>query len=189
MGAVMSDGDKPAAERKRPQKAVAHPNGDGAFALHANAPSGSLDGIDEAIIGILQEDGRAPFTVIAKQLDISDGAVRNRVGQLIQSKVLRIIGVANPLALGYNAYAMLGLKVQPGHDPQEIALYYRDFPEVTYIVFVAGRYDLLVEVICRAHDDLAAFLREHCYGRPDIASVEPMVSLAMYKNMLKWGKP
>lgn len=155
----------------------------------ASAVAASLDDKDLAIISILQEDGRAAFTSIAKQLDISEGAVRNRVGHLIDSKVLRVIGVADPMALGYDAYAMVGLKVSPGHDPQKAAHYFRDLDDVTYVLFVAGRYDLLIEVICKTHDDLAAFLREHCYSRKDLASVEPMVGLAMYKSMLKWGQP
>lgn len=155
----------------------------------ANTAVASLDEKDLAIISILQEDGRAPFTTIAKQLDISEGAVRNRVGTLIDSKVLRVIGVADPMALGYDAYAMVGLKVAPGHDPQKAALYFRDLDHVTYVLFVAGRYDLLIEVICKTHEDLASFLREHCYSRKDLASVEPMVGLAMYKSMLKWGQP
>jgi Lrp/AsnC family transcriptional regulator for asnA, asnC and gidA len=158
-----------------------------------NSPSqnrpAALDAIDFTIIRILQNDGRAAFTAIAKQLGISEGAVRNRVGQLIESKVLRIMGVADPMALGYDAYAMVGLKVASGHDPQKAAHYFRDRDEVTYVIFVAGRYDLLIEVICETHDQLALFLREHCYSREDLASVEPMVGLAMYKNMLKWGQP
>lgn len=184
----MSNDDRQAGSRKRSTKPETSQNGGGAFALQVT-PTVSVDSVDEAIITILQDDGRASFTAIAKQLDISEGAVRNRVGQLIQSKVVRIIGVANPLALGYNAYAMVGLKVQPGRDPQETALYFRGFPEVTYITLVAGRFDLLLEVICRAHDDLTTFLRQHCYSRPDLSSVEPMVGLAMYKSMLKWGQP
>lgn len=155
----------------------------------ARPPAVVLDAVDLTIIRILQNDGRAAFTAIAKQLGISEGAVRNRVGQLIESKVLRIIGVADPMSLGYDAYAMVGLKVAPGHDPQRAAHYFRDQDEVTYVLFVAGRYDLLVEVICETHDQLALFLREHCYSRDDLASVEPMVGLAMYKNMLKWGQP
>jgi Lrp/AsnC family transcriptional regulator, regulator for asnA, asnC and gidA len=149
----------------------------------------ALDHIDLAIVRALQADGRAPFTTIAKQLDISEGAVRNRVGQLIASKVLRVIGVANPVALGYDAYAMVGLKVSPGQDPQKLALYFHDRDEVTYVLFAAGRYDLLIEVICETQKQLALFLREHCYARPDLASVEPMIGLAMYKSMLKWGQP
>jgi len=159
----------------------------------ADAPAGgvvtTLDDIDLAIIQILQDDGRAAFTTIAKQLDISEGAVRNRVGHLIQSKVLRIIGVADPMALGYDAFAMIGLKVAPGHDPQKAARYFADLDEVTYVLFAAGRYDLMMEVICKTHDQLAVFLREHCYARKDLASVEPIVGLALYKSMLKWGQP
>jgi Lrp/AsnC family transcriptional regulator, regulator for asnA, asnC and gidA len=155
----------------------------------APARSAALDAVDLTIIKILQNDGRAAFTAIAKQLGISEGAVRNRVGQMIDSKVLRVIGVADPMALGYDAYAMIGLKLVSGHDPQKAAHYFRDRDEVTYVIFVAGRYDLLVEVICETHDQLALFLREHCYSRDDLASVEPMVGLAMYKNLLKWGQP
>jgi Lrp/AsnC family transcriptional regulator, regulator for asnA, asnC and gidA len=170
--------------------AVALPGQGGAIPTSPpqNRPA-ALDAIDFTIIRILQNDGRAAFTAIAKQLGISEGAVRNRVGQLIESKVLRIMGVADPMALGYDAYAMVGLKVASGHDPQKAAYYFRDRDEVTYVIFVAGRYDLLIEVICETHDQLALFLREHCYSREDLASVEPMVGLAMYKNMLKWGQP
>ena len=93
------------------------------------------------------------------------------------------------MALGYDAYAMIGLKVAASYDPEKAAHYFRDRDEVTYVIFVAGRYDLLIEVICETHDQLAQFLREHCYSRQDLISIEPMVGLAMYKNMLKWGQP
>ena len=166
----------------------AAPEGSSNAASTGNEPV-ALDAIDFAIIQILQNDGRAAFTAIAKQLEISEGAVRNRVGQLIQSKVLRIIGVADPMALGYDAFAMVGLKLTPGQDPQKAALYFSDLDEVTYVLFAAGRYDLMIEVICKTHDELAAFLRKHCYARKELASVEPMVGLALYKSMLKWGQP
>jgi Lrp/AsnC family transcriptional regulator for asnA, asnC and gidA len=175
------------ARRPAPAPLAAVQTGNAAAAPKLSAPD--LDAIDFTIIRILQEDGRAAFTTIAKQVGVSEGAVRNRVGQLIDSKVLRIIGVADPVALGYDAYAMVGLKIVAGHDPQKVAEYFRDRDEVTYVNFVAGRYDLLIEVICETHEQLALFLREHCYSRKDLASVEPMVCLAMYKNMLKWGQP
>ena len=156
------------------------PPHDGAFAL---------DSIDLAIIRILQDDGRAAFTTIAKQVEISEGAVRNRISQLIHSKVLRIIGVADPMALGYDAVAMVGLRFAPGTDPEDAARYFSDLDEVTYALFAAGRYDLMIEVICKTHDQLAEFLRKHCYSRKEIAVIEPMVGLALYKSMLKWGQP
>ena len=89
---------------KRPmtvvRRAAIPPTGQGA-AIAGPSPQArpaALDAIDFTIISILQNDGRAAFTAIAKQLGISEGSVRNRVGQLIDSKVLRIMGVADPNA-------------------------------------------------------------------------------------------
>ena len=148
-----------------------------------------IDALDVAIIRILQGDGRASFTSIAKQLEISEGAVRNRINQLTESKVLRIIGVANPIALGFNAFALIGIKVAPGCDPEKAAKCFTDLDEVTYVIFVAGRYDLMIEVVCETQEQLAVFLREHCYSRNDLGSIEPMFGLTMYKSLLKWGHP
>ena len=44
-------------------------------------------------------------------------------------------------------------------------------------------------MICETHRDLRDFLLAHCYGQADIASVEPMLALALYKNLMKWGRP
>ena len=187
-GARIAKRTRPPPVQRRDQESAAPKS---APADDGETPARTLpsDALDRAIIGMLQEDGRLSFVTIARALEVSEGTVRNRVNRMIEAKVLRIIAVADPLALGYEAYAMLGLKLAPGCDPERAAERFRRRPEVTYVLFVAARYDLLVEVICETHDDLRGFLFEHCYGHPDIASVEPMIGLAMYKNLLKWGRP
>lgn len=147
------------------------------------------DELNRAIINLLQEDGRLSFARIAEILGVSEGTVRNRVNRMIEAKVLRIIAVADPLALGYTGYAMLAMRFGAGADPEAIAKRFAEHEEVTYVLLVAGRYDLLVEVICENQAQLRDFILKHCYRQPDIASVEPMFSLAMYKNLLKWGQP
>ena len=47
---------------------------------------------------------------------------------------------------------------------------------------VNQRYDLLIEVVFESHDDMTSFLTAHCYSEPDIASIEIMTGLVMYKN-------
>lgn len=147
------------------------------------------DELNRAIINLLQEDGRLSFARIAEILDVSEGTVRNRVNRMIDAKVLRIIAVADPLALGYTGYAMLGMHFAPNVDPDAVAKRFVAHEEVTYVLLVAGHFDLLVEVICENQSHLRDFIFEHCYRQPDIASVEPMFSLQMYKNLLKWGQP
>ncbi|MBT6118639.1 MAG: Lrp/AsnC family transcriptional regulator [Rhodospirillaceae bacterium] len=156
--------------------------------LREDGPA-KLDGLDREIVRLLQEDGRRSYTWIAKRLGLSDGAVRNRVNRMMAEKVLRVVAVADPVKLGYTGYAMLLLKLAGGADPNELGEYFRDLPQVSYVLFAAGRYDLLVEVICESQDDLRAFLVEHCYTKPGVDSVEPMMSLKMYKNLLVWGMP
>lgn len=147
------------------------------------------DPTNRRIIARLQEDGRLPYSVIARELGTSEGTIRNRVNQMVAAKVLRIIGVADPVALGNEGYALVAMRLAAGADPRIVSQRFEALEEVTFILFAAGQYDLVVEVICETHRSLRDFLLEHCYRQPDIATVEPMLALALYKNLMKWGRP
>ena len=138
---------------------------------------------------MLQEDGRVPYSIIARELGTTEGTVRNRVNQMIDAKVLRVIGVADPVALGNEGYALVAMRLGPGADPRSVSARFEACDEVTFVLFATGQYDLVVEVICETHRDLRDFLLEHCYGQPDVVAVEPMLALALYKNLMKWGRP
>jgi Lrp/AsnC family transcriptional regulator for asnA, asnC and gidA len=140
---------------------------------------------------LLQEDGRLPFKAIAEKLDVSEGTVRNRVGWMKSSGMLRIVAVADPTAMNYRADAMLGVKVAPSSSPAKVGERLAVHPEVVYILWVSGRFDLLVEIVSESEEDFLAFLSKHCFDQKDIASVEVMTGLAMYKNqfLLKQDYP
>jgi Lrp/AsnC family transcriptional regulator for asnA, asnC and gidA len=146
------------------------------------------DPLNRTIVALLQDDGRMSYSAIARQVGISEGAVRNRVNRMIEDKVFKIMAVADPVKLGYSAYAMIAMKLSPGTNPEAIAEDFRRCDEVVYVMFTAGQYDLLVEVLFKTQDELRAFLVSKCYARPEITSVEPMLPLAMYKYQLKWGQ-
>ena len=158
----------------------------GAKGIAKPDPAAAIDGLNRDIIVMLQEDGRRPFATIARKLGVSEGTVRARVRQMRNDKLLRFIAVVNPVALGYSSWAMMGIKLAPGVAPERIAAYFRDCSETVYVMRVAARFDLLVEVVCEDPDELKHFLDEHCYSLPEIASVEPMIGLGLYKSLLKW---
>lgn len=147
------------------------------------------DPMNRRIIAKLQEDGRVPYSTIARELGTSEGTIRNRVNQMVAAKVLQIIGVADPIALGNEGYALIAMRLGAGADPRTVSKRFEACEEVTFVLFAAGQYDLVVEVICETHRDLRDFLLAHCYSQPDIATVEPMLALALYKNLMKWGRP
>ncbi len=139
-----------------------------------------MDQIDLDIISILQSDGRKPFTDIAKELDISEGTVRNRVARLLQERVLQIIGLVDPYRLGFDAPAVISVSVQPPM-LEKVANTIAKFPEVSYLIMVSGEYDLLVEVLCKDRDHLATFLNEKLLHVPGITNTQTSMILHTYK--------
>ena len=62
-----------------------------------------------------------PYSVIARELGTSEGTVRNRVNQMVAAKVLRVIGVADPIALGNEGYALVAMRLSAGADPRLVS--------------------------------------------------------------------
>ena len=155
---------------------------DGDTAARLSPLSSPYDDLNQRIIRLLQDDGRAAYDEIGQQLGVSGGTVRNRVTRMREAGMLRIVAVVDPVAVDYESDAMLGIRTAPGVAPGEVARRLDPFPAVVYIMWVSGRFDLLVEVVCDEETELASFLDEHVHGQSDIAEVEVMTRIGMYKN-------
>lgn len=144
--------------------------------------SSPADDLNQRIIRLLQEDGRAAFDVIGQKLGVSGGTIRNRVARMRDAGMLRIVAVVDPVAVDYEADAMLGIKTAPGIAPAALARRLEPHRAVVYIMWVSGRFDLLVEVVCDEETELAIFLDEQIHGHSDVARVEVMTRIGMFKN-------
>ncbi|MEM7525435.1 MAG: Lrp/AsnC family transcriptional regulator [Pseudomonadota bacterium] len=149
------------------------------------------DKLNRGIVAMLQEDGRRPYNEIAAALDVSEGTVRNRVSGMRQAGQLRIVAITDPISVEYETAAMLGVKVAPGATPTSVGERLGRLPEVIYVLWVSGRFDLLVEVVAETRADLLHFLDEHAHEMTDIATVETMTGLRNFKNqfLLKQNWP
>lgn len=146
-----------------------------------------MDKIDLDLIAILQKDGRTPFTEIARQLNISEGTVRNRLTRLQEQKVLQVVGMVDPYTLGFDAPAMIGVSVDP---PQleSAAEIIATFPEVSYLVMVSGEFDMIVEVMCKDRQALATFLNQKLRQVPGLTRTQSYLILRTFK-MAYGAKP
>lgn len=140
------------------------------------------DELNKSIISMLQHDGRKPFAEIALALGVSEGTIRNRVNGMKQAGMLQIVAIADPVAVEYSTDAMLGLKVASGFTPQQLAERLSKLPDVVYILWVSGRFDLLAEVVSNDQDGLLAFMENEIHSHEDVASVEIMTGLKNFKN-------
>jgi Lrp/AsnC family transcriptional regulator for asnA, asnC and gidA len=146
----------------------------------------SIDALDEQIIEALQDNGREAFRRIADRVGVSEATVRARYARLTHGNVLRVTGVTNPLALGFDAMAMVGIKV--GGAPEPVADEVARWPETSYVVITAGQFDILVELVCGDRTDFRA-LTNRIRSLPGVASTESFVYLEMCKQLYTWGTP
>ncbi len=147
-----------------------------------NSYASPYDSLNRQIVALLQQDGRASFRTIADALDVSEGTVRNRVNWMKQAGVLTIAAVVDPASISYRSDAMLGVKVAPGHTPASVAERLGGCQNVVYILWVSGRFDLLVEVVFESEDGLTEFMDTFCYNDLGISSAEIMTGIKMFKN-------
>jgi Lrp/AsnC family transcriptional regulator for asnA, asnC and gidA len=146
----------------------------------------AFDDLDKAIIKCLQADGRRPYAQIGRQLKVPEATVRQRAERLITRGVVQIVGVTDPLAMGFQQPALIGLKVDPGR-LTEIADQIAALEEVTYVVITAGRYDLFCEVVCEDNEHLLRVLTDRLADIDGIRSTETLVELRFVKESYQWG--
>jgi len=140
------------------------------------------DDLNQGIIRLLQEDGRLPYKDVSRALGVSEGTIRNRVQSMKRSGLLKIVALSDPMAIRYKADAMIGIKVASPASPRVVAERLAQFSEVVYVLWVSGRYDLLIEVVCETSEIFQNFLEQHCFGSDDIDQLEIMTGIEMFKN-------
>ena len=145
-----------------------------------------MDELDFAILAALQEDGRTPFTQIAKRTGVSESTIRTRYASLVEAGIVQTISVIDPFAVGYEAPALIGVNVQPGAI-ESAAQAIRALPEVSYLVMTLGRFDLLVEVFCRDLPHLTELISQHIQTVPGILDTETLVIGKIYKLSFFWA--
>jgi Lrp/AsnC family transcriptional regulator, regulator for asnA, asnC and gidA len=145
-----------------------------------------LDDLDKAIIRCLQLDGRRPYAQIGRELKVPEATVRQRAERLISRRVVQVVGVTDPLAMGFQQPALIGIKVDAAK-LAPIAAKIAELEEVTYLVVTAGRFDLMCEVVCEDNEHLMRVLTEDLAKIRGIRSTETMVELKFVKESYQWG--
>ena len=143
------------------------------------------DALGKQIIELLQRDGRRPFVSIAAEVGLSEGAVRQRVQRLIDTGVMQIVAVTDPLVVGFNRQAMIGIKTQGDVGP--VADQLCEIPQIDYVVTTAGSFDLLVEVVCEGDAELLDVLMTQIRTIPEVIHTETFVYLKLNKQHYDWG--
>jgi Lrp/AsnC family transcriptional regulator, regulator for asnA, asnC and gidA len=146
----------------------------------------TLDATDEAIIGQLQDDGRRSYGELGKLVGLSEAAARQRVNRLREQGVIRIVAITDPLQIGRGVVATIGLRVSG--DTRRVAAELARVDEIEYVVITAGSFDLIVEVVCAAEDELLAVINDRIRAVEGVRETETFMHLRTEKNVFAWGR-
>jgi Lrp/AsnC family transcriptional regulator for asnA, asnC and gidA len=143
------------------------------------------DDVSKAIIEQLQEDGRRPYAAIGKAVGLSEAAVRQRVQKLVDSGVMQIVAVTDPMQVGFHRQAMVAISATG--DIELVAKRLAAIPEVVYLVVIAGSFDVLAEIVVTDDDHLLELINEQIRTIPGVLRTETFLYLKLTKQTYNWG--
>jgi Lrp/AsnC family transcriptional regulator, regulator for asnA, asnC and gidA len=142
-----------------------------------------IDALDQGIVEALQANGRESFRAIASRLGVSEATVRARYARLCNDEILQVVGVTNPLGLGFEQ-ALVGVKT--AGSPQPVADEISTWAEADYVVITAGQYDLVVELVAADRRELLE-LTNRMRALDGVVSTETFLYLDLVKQLYDWG--
>ncbi|MEZ5184821.1 MAG: Lrp/AsnC family transcriptional regulator [Candidatus Nanopelagicales bacterium] len=144
----------------------------------------TLDETNRSIIRLLQLDGRRAYADIAKDVGLSEAAVRQRVRRLLDAGVIQIVAVTDQIQMGYPRAAMIAINVDG--DVQQAAERIGAIEEVDYLVSTAGGIDLLAEVFA-THDDHLFELLNRIRAIDGVRHAQTYMYFKIHKQTYQWG--
>lgn len=136
-----------------------------------------LDETDRAILHILQEDARTPFSEVARRIDMSSATVHDRVGRMEDAGVIEgYHAKVNPKAVGYGVSAFVGLRVEQGREEDALERL-REIEEVREVHLTTGEWDVMLRLYAADTDELRDIMFDHVANMDGFARSQTMVIL------------
>ena len=147
----------------------------------------SLDDLDREIIEMHQKDMFFSYSDLAEKWNVTAATIRNRIKRLKSSGVMDMILVLNPFKIGYDTFAVIGIKLEIGAEPDEVVSTLHSIPGVSNVIMVAGRYDIFIHYVCQNMEEYRRFVSENLRKVPGIANIESFLGLDLFKRKFELG--
>ena len=128
-----------------------------------------LDALDNEIIRLLTEDGRMSIGELAKKLNITTPTIRSRIKILEEKGLFKVSGLIDQMDQIMDKISRL--------------------PNVAWAGVVAGRYDIVAEVVCvGGKDELYQFTTETILKIGNVVRSETFIFMKSRQNWLRLPK-
>ena len=137
-----------------------------------------IDNVDRAIMAILLEDARTPYTDIAHQLIVSPGTIHVRMRKLEQAGIVKGSEIiVDPAKLGFDLTAFIGVFLEKGAKYKNVIERLEAIEEILEAYYTTGGYSIFLKIVCANTDHLRRVLNEKIQEVEGIQRTETMISL------------
>ncbi|MFD4626952.1 Lrp/AsnC family transcriptional regulator [Streptomyces sp. NPDC058475] len=144
-----------------------------------------MDEIDRAILRELQIDGRIAYAELGPKVGLSASAARQRLQRLLDTQAVQVVGVTDPMGMGGQSMALLGIAVDG--DPRAVADALAERAEVVYSVLTSGGFDLFAEVVCPGPRDLLDFVNDVVRPIEGVHRVQSFPYFGIHTHRFLWN--
>jgi DNA-binding Lrp family transcriptional regulator len=144
-----------------------------------------LDEIDQAILRILQADGRVTNADLARQVALSPPAVHARVRRLEEAGVIqRYVALLDREAMGYELLCLINISMERHRrkDIEQVRQAVQEMPEVLECHHLTGEFDYQLKVVVRNRKELEQFVLDRLSTIPGIAHIRTSLVFSEIKT-------
>jgi len=119
--------------------------------MNTDIPSKDLDLKDKRILKELFEDGRMPFSTVAKKVGLSREVVKYRVDRLLERKfLLGFNTVIDINKIGWKIFfGYIRLRSLSSDKEKEIIKYFTNHPNIAQVIRCIGNYDIIIKIFAK----------------------------------------
>ena len=144
------------------------------------------DPLDCKMIRLLQKDGRMSNTAMAQALGISEYTVRNRLKKILDSGIIRIVAVGNPLDLGFEISGNLKIRIDLKKTDQ-VMDELKKIDELIWIALTTGGTDIDVDFAVRSMKELQDLIFHKISKIEGVLSTETSLMVDLIKEKNDYG--
>ena len=122
---------------------------------------GTIDQLDQQILGLIANDARKPFLEVARQCGVSGAAIHQRIQRLFRLGILKGSQfILDPSKIGYETCAYVGIYLKEPSDFDRVIKEISTIPEVVECHVTTGGYDMFLKIFARNNAHLMEIIHD-----------------------------
>ncbi|MFT3975581.1 MAG: Lrp/AsnC family transcriptional regulator [Sphingomonas bacterium] len=139
-----------------------------------------LDDLDRKLIDLLSRDARVSNRKIAADLGVTEGTVRGRIKRLQQDNLIAFTAITSFDLIETTRLAFIAIQADV-MNVREIARNIADLPQVSSVMIVMGRFNVLAICLFSELDQLYEIASDLILSMPGVHHVETSIAVRTVK--------